>query len=72
MDNTKKESLDNTERELRASRWGRVRREGFWESLGFREIRSFYEITWIFGDFLSYELFVHNLYSKKKNNNNNN
>ena len=43
-----------------------MRSEGFWESLGFREIRSFYEITWIFGDFLSYELFVHNLYWKKK------
>ena len=49
--------------------------EVLWKSLGFRKIRSFYEITGIFGDFLSYEHFAHNLYSKKKkkqkNDNNN-
>ena len=43
-----------------------MRSKGLWESLGFRKIRSLFEITWIFGDFLSYEHFAHNLYSKKK------
>ena len=43
-----------------------MRGKGLWESLGFRKIRSLFEITWIFGDFLSYEHFAHNLYSKKK------
>ena len=43
-----------------------MRSEGLWESLGFRKIRSFYEITWIFGDCLCYEHFANNLYSKKK------
>ena len=43
-----------------------MRSEGLWEGLGFRKIRSFYEITWIFGDCLCYEHFANNLYSKKK------